>query len=237
MTAPITTQTLTYRAGDAECIGYLACPGTPGPHPGVLVTPAFSGLSDLERGFAERLAEMGYAALGVDYYGGGTRATTREEAGALMQALNGDRVLLAARMEGALAALKAQCGVDATRTAAIGFCFGGKAVLDLARAGADFRAGASFHGIFDAPPAGSQTMKAALLVLHGWDDPLAPPEAVTALAAELTAHCPDWQIQAFGHTGHAFTNPGANAPGMGYSEQASTRAWQALYRFLEEKLA
>lgn len=231
------TRPLSYPAGGTECIGYLALPEGEGPFPGVLVAPAFSGLSELEKRFANRLAGMGYAALAVDYYGGGTHATSRDEAGRLMQALNGDRPLLASRMEGALAALKALPEVDAGRTAAIGFCFGGKAVLDLARSGADFRAGATFHGIFDAPEGGSQPMKAALLILHGWDDPLAPPQAVTALAEELSTHCEDWQLLGFGNTGHAFTNPAASLPGMGYSESASRRSWAALERFLEEKLA
>lgn len=225
-----------YDADGTPCHGYLALPDGDGPFPGVLVTPAFSGLSDMERGHADRLAAMGYAALGVDYYGQGALARSREEAAAFMAVLNGDRPLLAARMQAALTALKGLEMVDAARCGAIGFCFGGKAVLDLARAGADFRAGVSLHGVYDAPPAGSADMKAALLILDGWDDPLDPPEVKVALAKELTAHCPDWQFLAFGHTGHAFTNPGANAPGMGFSQSANNRAWAAMGRFFEETM-
>ena len=227
---------LIYDAQGMPCHGYLALPEGEGPFPGVLVTPAFSGLSDMERGHADRLAAMGYAALGVDYYGNGTLAATREEAGALMGALNGERPLLAARMQAALLALKERPEVDGTRCGAIGFCFGGKAVLDLARSGADFRAGVSFHGVYDAPPEGSKQMRASVLVLDGWDDPLCPPEAKQALAAELSGACADWQMLSFGHTGHAFTNPGANAPGMGFSESANARGWVAMGRFFEEKL-
>jgi dienelactone hydrolase len=225
-----------YDAGGTPCHGYLALPEGKGPFAGVLVVPAFSGLSDLERGHADRLARMGYAALGVDYYGHGTLARTREEAARLMAGLNGDRPLLAARMQAALKALKGLEAVDAGRCGAIGYCFGGKAVLDLARSGADFRAGVSFHGVYDAPEAGSATMQAALLICDGWDDPLCPPGAKTALAGELNTHCPDWQVLSFGHTGHAFTNPGANMPGMGFSESANARSWAAMARFFEEKL-
>lgn len=225
-----------YEAGGATCHGYLALPEGKGPFPGVLVTPAFKGLSDMERGHADRLAARGHVALGVDYYGGGALADTREEAAALMGVLNTDRPLLAARMAGALDALKGLDAVDADHCGAIGFCFGGKAVLDLARAGADFRAGVSFHGVYDAPGAGSTEMKAAMLILDGWDDPLDPPAAKLALAEELNAHCADWQMLSFGRTGHAFTNPAANAPGMGFSQSANARAWAACERFFEETL-
>lgn len=227
---------LIYDAGGTPCHGYLALPEGDGPVPGVLVTPAFGGLGPLEVAAADRLAGMGYAALGVDYYGHGKQAADHDEAGRLMAALNSDRPLLAARMQAALAALAAVDRVDAARLGAIGYCFGGKAVLDLARCGAEFRAGVSFHGVYDAPPAGSQTMQAALLVLHGWDDPLCPPEATVGLAQELTAHCADWQILSFGHTGHAFTNPGANRPGLAYSESAAGRGWAAMERFFAETL-
>jgi len=237
----ISVPEMIYDAGGTPCHGYLALPDRDGrrddPCPGVLVTPAFAGLSDRERGFADRLAQMGYAALGVDYYGHGALAADREEASRFMGALNADRPLFAARMQAALAALKGLDQVDPDRCGAMGFCLGGKAVLDLARSGADFRAGVSLHGVYDAPEAGSRKMKPALLILHGWDDPLAPPEATVKLAEELTAHCDDWQLLAFGHTGHAFTNPDANMPGMGFSESANARSWSALERFFEEKLA
>lgn len=225
-----------YDAGGTPCHGYLALPEAEGEVPGVLVTPAFGGLGPQERAAADRLAAMGYAALGVDYYGHGQRTADRAQASALMAGLNGDRPLLAARMRAALDALAGVARVDAGRLAAIGFCFGGKAVLDLARSGADFRAGVSLHGVYDAPPAGSETMRASMLVLHGWDDPLCPPEAMVGLAQELTEHCADWQILSFGHTGHAFTNPAADRPGMAFSDSANARSWAAMERFFAEKL-
>ncbi|NIZ11663.1 dienelactone hydrolase family protein [Pseudooceanicola sp. HF7] len=236
---PILSQDLAYEAAETACHGYLAMPGGAGPVPGVLVAHAFGGIGDFERRQADRLARQGYAALALDYYGNGWQAGSREEAAERMAELNADRPLLLQRMQAALKALARLREVDETRLGAMGFCFGGKAVLDLARSGAAFQAGASLHGVYDAPPSGSQDMQAALLVLHGWDDPLAPPQAVTALAEELTLHCPDWQILGFGHTGHAFTNPAvsAAAPGFGYSETAAPRAFAALDRFLAEKLA
>ncbi|MGI3170432.1 dienelactone hydrolase family protein [Pseudooceanicola sp. C21-150M6] len=227
----------TYSAGGADCIGYLALPEGDGPCPGVLVSPAFRGLSDMERGSCDRLAAMGYVALGVDYYSGGRETTERAEAAGWMAELQGNRPLLAARMQGALAALTAQPRVAGQKIGAVGYCLGGKSVLDLARSGAEFAAGVTFHGVYDAPPEGSQPMKAALLICDGWDDSLCPPGAKVALAEELTAHCPDWQMLAFGQTGHAFTNPAAAVGnGFGYSAAAERRSWAAMSGFFEEML-
>lgn len=225
-----------YDAAGTECIGYLSLPEGPGPFPGILVSPAFGGLSDMDRGTCDRLADLGYVALGVDYYAGGRHTTDRAEAASWMAALQGDRPLFAVRMQAALAALRAvpQMGGKA---GAMGYCFGGKSVLDLARSGADFAAGVTLHGVYDAPPAGSQKMVPALLICDGWDDSLCPPEAKVALAEELTAHCDDWQMLAFGHTGHAFTNPkAAVGNGFGYSETAERRSWTALTDFFDEML-
>ena len=158
-----------------------------------------------------------------------------------MNALGADRALLRDRLHGALAELKAMPAVDASKTAAIGFCFGGKCVLDLARSGADLLGGVSFHGVYDRPDYANVTPIAPkLLVCHGWDDPLGPPAAVTALAAELTDGGADWQLYAYGHAGHAFTDRAATAgarPGFGYEERADRRSWQAMRDFLAELFA
>src|SRR3546814_343939 len=125
--------------------------------------------------------------------------------------------------------------VDAERTAAIGFCFGGKCVLDLARTGADLRGVVSFHGVYDAPPFPNVApIKPKILVCHGWEDPIAPPEAMVGLAKELTESGADWQIHAYGHTGHAFTDESLNMPQQGFAPQpdADRRSWQALQNFL-----
>ncbi|AJE47987.1 dienelactone hydrolase family protein [Celeribacter indicus] len=207
-----------------------------GPRPGVIVSPAFRGRSAFEDQRAEDLAALGYVGFVMDYYGGGRTTESAEEAHAAKDRLDADRPALAARMEAALGALKSEPLVDPARTAAMGFCFGGKSVLDLARQGAELCGIVSFHGILDrAPTAPDVPIRAAVLVCHGWDDPLAPPHSVTELGEELTARATDWQIHAYGHTGHGFTNPAAKAgaqPGFGYAPAAAARSWRTTVDFL-----
>lgn len=206
-----------------------------GPRPGVMVFPNVMGLKafDIERGKA--LAAQGYVAFAADVYGKGRRPADRESAFALMQEAGGDPKILQGRLLASLAAIRAQPETDAARVAAIGFCFGGKCVLDLARSGADVDGVASFHGVYDPPPfANADPIRARLIVFHGWDDPLCPPEATVALARELTAAGADWQIHAYGHTGHAFTSPEASGPGLAYQPDADRRSWQAFGNFLGE---
>jgi len=203
-----------------------------GPRPVVLVAPTFMGRSAFEEGKAATLAALGYVAVAVDIFGVDVRPTNVDEAVAAMTVLESDRRLLAQVMTAALDQAHALDGVDAARVAAIGFCYGGKCVLDLARSGADVTGVASFHGIFDAPPfETAPTISAKVLALHGWDDPLATPEDVIALAAELTAKKADWQLHAYGNTQHGFSNP--HRPEM-YQPDADRRSWRALENFLEE---
>ncbi len=203
-----------------------------GPRPAVLVAPTFMGRSAFEEGKAEKLAALGYVGFAVDIFGVDTRPSNLDEAMAAMTVLNGDRAKLAQVMTAALEQVQALDMVDAAQAAAIGFCFGGKCVLDLARTGAGLKGVVPFHGLFDAPPfETAPIIKAKVLALHGWDDPLAKPEAVLALAAELTAKKADWQLHAYGHTQHGFTNP--NRPEM-YRPDADRRSWQALENFLAE---
>lgn len=208
-----------------------------GPRPGVLVAHAWGGRSDYEDGKADRLAELGYAAFALDLYGKGVRGAGPEENAALMQPFLEDREALQRRMRAALACLREQPEVDAGSVAAIGFCFGGLCVLDLARTGADLAGVVSFHGLFASPGNTiGNTVKARILALHGWDDPMATPDSVLALADELTAMGADWQLHAYGNTMHAFTNPAANDSGMGtvYDAVADRRSWQAMRNFLDE---
>lgn len=209
------------------------------PLPGVIVTSTFMGQSAFETQKAELLAELGYVGFAIDVYGQGKRASSPEEAGALMAVLNEDRDLLASRMVLALDTIRELPQVDASQIAAIGFCFGGKCVLDLARTGAELKGVVSFHGIYDPPPmAGAKKIPAAVLVLHGWEDPLSPREQTVALADELTHKGADWQIHMYGHTGHAFTNPRAQAKedGMFFVASAAERGWKAMENFLLETL-
>jgi dienelactone hydrolase len=186
---------------------------------------------------AEELANLGYVALAVDMYGVNRRANNADEASKLMHECVDDRTLLLNRARSAYNALYSHEKVDNTKISAIGFCFGGKCVLDLARAGLPLCGVVSFHGIYDAPTTAKDvSIHASVLVLHGWEDPLATPEALVELGKELTQKKADWQILAFGHTGHAFTNPNANnhAEGMYYVQRTNDRSWLAMKLFLTE---
>ncbi|HCB75105.1 MAG TPA: carboxymethylenebutenolidase [Sphingomonas bacterium] len=212
------------------------------PRPGVLIIPNVLGQKEADNLVAERLAGLGYVGFAADVFGQGKR-TTREspDPAVHMNALNADRTLLRDRLHASLAALKAQPEVDADRTAAIGYCFGGKCVLDLARSDADVRAVVAFHGLFDRPDYPTVTpIRPRVLVCHGWADPLAPPDSVTALAAELTAGGSKWQLHAYGHAGHGFTDTsmqGSTRPGFGYDADADASSWAAMTRLLAETLA
>lgn len=231
-------QPLRYRAGALECEAYVARPAGAGPHPAVLIAPTIRGPTDLERAVATRLAGLGYVAVVIDVYGADRRDMAPEAARAEMDALLADRALLRERLVAALAMVRGLDGVDPARVAAIGYCFGGLCALDIARTGTDgVRGVVSFHGIFQPPGLGAQPpISARVLVLHGWDDPLATPDAVLGLARELTAAGADWQIHAYGGVGHAFTNPGANMPGLAYDAAADRRSFAALRDFLAEVL-
>jgi dienelactone hydrolase len=197
------------------------------------------GITDLERGFARRLVGEGYSVLLADLYGRRFAPDQRDAAMAAMTALREDRAALRDRLLGVLGAAIEQDAIDDEQVAAIGFCFGGQNALDLARSGADLAGVASFHGLFDPPGLDARPIRARVAAYHGWDDPLVPPAAVVALAAELTAAGCDWQIHAFGHVGHGFTNPKATGAmaGIKYDERTARRAWAACDAFLAECFA
>lgn len=207
--------------------------------PGVLVCPNILGQKEADNQKAEDLAKLGYVALACDVFGQGRRKT-RESSNVseYMDELDADRGLLRDRLAASLAALRGFASVDPARVAAIGFCFGGKCVLDMARAGLPILGGVSFHGVYDRPDyANVDPITAKLLICHGWEDPLCPPDTMVALGQELTAGKADWQIHAYGHAGHAFTDtsaPAGRTPGFGYDENADRRSWKAMSDFLAE---
>lgn len=210
------------------------------PRPGVLVIHGWEGRSEGQERFARRLCELGYTAFCVDLYGSGQRGTTPERCQALMDPLLADRTLLRRRLLAALEAAAGLAAVDATKLAAVGFCFGGLCALDLARANAALRGVVSFHGTLTPPQlSGPAVIGVPILVLHGWDDPLAPPPAVLALAAELSRANADWQLHAYGGTMHAFMAQGVDRPqfGLQYHERSARRAWAAMAGFLSEVFA
>lgn len=208
-----------------------------GMQPGLLLFPNFFGTKEWDFAKAEELAAMGFKVLVVDYYGQGKRGTDMESSSALMQEFAGDRAAMRDRLLDALAQLKKLPGVDGARCGAIGFCLGGKCVLDLARGGGDFRAGVVFHGVYDTPPFPNASIKAKLLICHGWNDAFCPPDAVVGLGNELTASGVDWQLIAYGHTGHAFTAndmPLDEGKTFGFQPDTNRRSWQAMKDFFAE---
>jgi dienelactone hydrolase len=236
------TSAIEYRDGDTVLEGFLAYDETvKGPRPAVLIVHQWMGLTDYERSRAQQLAEMGYVAFAADVYGKGVRPANGAEAGALAGTYKGDRALLRARVTAALAELKRQPSVDPRRVAAIGYCFGGTAVLELARSGADIAGVVSFHGGLDSPnPADGKRIKAKILVLHGANDPFVPSSDIEAFQKELRDAAVDWQMVSYGGAVHAFTQKQAgNDPSRGaaYDECAERRSWQAMKGFFAEIFA
>jgi len=207
--------------------------------PGVLVVPNVRGQKEADTLKAEALARLGYVGFACDVFGRGKRTTQESpDMAVYMNELNADRGLLRDRLQASLDALKGFDRVDPAKTATIGFCFGGKCVLDMARAGLDILGCVSFHGVYDRPDYASVVpIKPKLLVCHGWDDPLGPPDAMVGLGRELTEGGADWQIHAYGNAGHAFTDhaaTGSTRPGVAYEERADRRSWEAMKDFLAE---
>jgi len=201
----------------------------------VLLAPTVRGVAEFEAGRARVLAGLGYQVLVIDVYGESLAGASLDAKREAMQALRRDRRRLGGRLAAWVAAGRALSrGQD---VAAVGYCFGGLCVLELARNGADLAGIASLHAVLDAEtPSRSGRFPGQVLVLHGWEDPLAPPEAVVALAGELTALGADWQIHAYGNTLHAFTNPAAGdaQAGLIYNAIADRRSWASLTAFLAE---
>jgi dienelactone hydrolase len=222
---------------EGEKLASLWLPPCTASAPAVLIFPTVMGVSDLEIGFARKLNALGYGAMVADLFGISTRGGDLKTMFGEMGRLKGDRAALRRRVVSLLDLLRAQPGVDSSRIAVTGYCFGGLCALDLARSGADVRGVASFHGLFEAPSLDPQPIKAKVVAYHGWDDPMVPPEAVVGLAKELTEAEADWQIQAYGHVRHGFTNPNASHmgnAGIAFDQAAARRSWAALEDYLAE---
>jgi dienelactone hydrolase len=232
-------QYIEYRDAETLLEGFLCYDESqPGPRPAVLINHAWGGRDEFVERKARRLAWQGYACFALDNFGKGKRGTTNEECSALITPFMKERASLLKRLNAGLSTARAMPIVDARRIATIGFCFGGLCALDLARSNADIRGAVSFHGLLKPSGLTEPKVRARVLMLHGYDDPMAPPDDVLAVAKELTDAGADWQLHAYGQTVHAFTNPVANnrAAGMQYDEAADRRSWHALEEFLAEVL-
>jgi dienelactone hydrolase len=208
--------------------------------PTVILIPTVMGVSDLEIGFGRQLVELGYNALVADLFGKKFRGAPRDTMFGEMNRLKGDRAALRRRMQHVLDIARGLDEVESDQIVVAGYCFGGMCALDLARSGADIAAAVAFHGLFDPPGLAEEKIKAKVVCFHGWDDPMVPPEKVAALGHELTAAGADWQIHAYGHVAHGFTNPNAHTigiEGVRYNELAAERSWTSFINLLEELFA
>jgi dienelactone hydrolase len=204
--------------------------------PTVILFPTVMGVSDLEIGFGRQLVELGFNAFVADLFGVRFRGAARETMVGEMNRLKADRAGLGRRLLAVFEQVRGLKEAETERIAAAGYCFGGMCALDLARTGAELAGAASFHGLFDPPGLEPGPIKAKVIAFHGWDDPLATPDKVAALAKELTEAGADWQIHAYGHVQHGFTNPKADGsiPGVVHNRTAAERSWSSFVNFLEE---
>jgi len=236
--AAIQSKTIDYMQGDTPLEGVLVWDdAVTGPRPGVLVVHQWLGLTAYEKHRAEMLAQLGYVAFCADIYGKGVRPKDTSEAGALAGKYKGDRQLLRARVNAGLDELKKSELVDASRIAAIGYCFGGTTVIELARSGADIKGVVSFHGGLDSPtPADGKNIKTKVLALAGADDPFQKPEDLTAFESEMRDAKVDWRLIFYGGAVHSFTqpDPGFSNPGAKYNERADKRSWADMKQFFAE---
>ena len=234
----IKTSKFNYGKEDSEFEGSISFnEDDASPRPGILVVHAYGGHSDFEKNKSEKLAELGYFSFAVDLYGVGKRGANPEESMLLMNELNSNRSLLLERISNSLKVLKEFNEVDPDKTGAIGFCFGGKCVLDLARSGSGINGVVSFHGLYDKPNIDhTSALKSSVLVLHGYNDPMATPKNMVDLADELTERKADWQIHAYSNVGHAFTNPDATDrnSGLFYDPVADEHSWNEMKYFFEK---
>jgi len=237
--AAIQTKTVEYKQGNTTLEGFAVYDDTiKGARPGVLIVHQWMGLTDYEKKRAEMLAQLGYIAFCADVYGKGVRPQTREEAAAQAGKYRNDRQLLRARVNAGLDALRRQPLADPKRIGAIGYCFGGTAVLELARSGAELNGVVSFHGGLDAlDPDEGKNIKCKVLVLHGADDPTISAQDLAAFENQMRSGGVDWQLVKFGGAVHGFTQWYAgndNSKGVAYNERADNRSWEYMKVFFVE---
>lgn len=237
----IKTETFDYKEGDTILEGLITYDAArAGKRPGVVIYPSWTGPGPHEANAAKKLAEMGYISICADIYGKGIKPKPMKDTAVEMGKYMGNRPLLRARANAALARLRQHPECNASRVGAIGYCFGGATSLELARSGADIRGAVSFHGDLSNPtPADAKNIKAPLLVLHGADDPVVPPPQVEGFMKEVRDAGVDCQFVAYSNTVHSFTDPSAGnnkSVGAAYDEKAAKRSWAHMAEFFRETL-
>jgi len=237
----IKTQAHDYLHGETTCEGFWAYDDSkPGKRPGILVVHEWNGLQDYMKKRCGMLAEMGYVAFAPDIFGKGVRAQSFPECEQISAPYYKDRALTRARARAGLEILQKHPMVDTAKVAAIGYCFGGLVILELARSGANIAGVVSFHGQLNTPnPADGKNIKAKVLVLHGAIDPVVPPAEVAAFEKEMEDAKVDWQFVSYGGAVHTFTNWNLPTTGMpaAYNEKADKRSWIAMQDFFKEIFA
>lgn len=233
------TKPFEYQHEDQIFKGWLAYEDNQIPKPGVMVVHDWSGCNDFAKSRAQMLADLGYVGFAIDMYGAGRTGDTKEEKQALMMPLVTDRGRLRTRIQAALTAFQQHSMVMADSIAAIGFCFGGLCVLDLARSGAPVKGVVSFHGLLHQDQALlNEDIKARVLVLHGYDDPMVAPQDVHEFCREMSSANVNWQVKMYGNTLHGFTNPQANDLELGilYAPDVAEDAYLSMQNFLTDIL-
>ncbi|HJL88562.1 MAG: dienelactone hydrolase family protein [SAR324 cluster bacterium] len=236
------TKSVSFMADGKELLGHLAWDTEiEGERPGVLVFPEWWGLNDYIKKRTEQVASLGYFAMGVDMYGNGKTADHPEEAGSLMNGVLGDLDLLKSRVEAAYQALRNEELADSNRMGAIGYCFGGALVLNMARFGMDLQGVVSFHGALDSmQKPGPGEVKAKILVCHGAADQFIPDEAIVNFKKEMEEASADFEFVDYQWALHGFTNPAADERGkafnlpLAYDEKADLQSWQAMESHFEK---
>jgi dienelactone hydrolase len=229
-----------YKDGDTQLEGYWAVStcDKPGKKPVVLIVHQWMGLGNYEKSRADMLADQCYNAIAIDMYGKGVRPKDQEEAGKMAGLYKGDFALARKRLKAALDYVLSTDGIDNTRVAILGYCFGGTMALELARSGADIDGAVSFHGgLATKAPVQENAVKASVQIHHGADDPLVPPEEVKAFVEEMNAANADWSMTHYAHAVHSFTQKDAGSDpskGVAYNEKADKRSWQSMLDFLKE---
>jgi len=240
--AEIQGEAIDYAHGDVKLEGFAAYDDAKeGKLPGVLLVHAWRGHGDNVREKAKAIAKLGYAAFALDMYGKGVYAKDNAEASKMAGAFYKDRALMLARARAGLEQMKKHPKVDVGRTGAIGFCFGGTVVLELARHGEDLDGVVSFHGGLEFQDAPKQReVKARVLVCHGADDPFVPREDVLKFWKDMASARARYEILILSGAVHAFTDKGAGddaSKGVAYHEEASRISWHSMHGMFREIFA